>query len=169
MKEITFSVKHKNITDRIKLYTHYTGEARRNAGLPDKQAAAMQASADDETQMGDHIENALSEVGNILSHYFAQFLAGENEGDGNDEKKEYTFTIAAPEHFPTASTANIEKSIENYVVRRTLQQWFVQHRPEETALQAAEVQAATAQLRTLLTRRSKPSIKSKKSNGNINL
>ena len=169
MKEITFSVRHKDIVDRIKLYTHYTGEARRNAGLPDKQAAAMQASADDATQMGDHIENALNEVGTILSRYFAQFLAGQNVKDGNEENKEYTFTIAAPELLPSTATANVEKCIENLVVRRTLQQWFVQHRPEEATLQAAEAQNAAAHLRELLTLRSRPRIKCVNSNGNINL
>ena len=169
MKEITFSVRHKDIVDRIKLYTHYTGEARRNAGLPDKQAAAMQASADDATQMSDHIENALNEVGTILSRYFAQFLAGQNVEDGNEENKEYTFTIAAPELFPSTATANVEKCIENLVVRRTLQQWFVQHRPEEATLQAAEAQNAAGHLRELLTLRSRPRIKCVNSNGNINL
>ena len=169
MKKITFSIRHKNIADRIKLYTHYTGEARRNAGLPDKQAAAMQASADDTTQMGDHIENALDEVGTILSRYFAQFLAGQNGEDGSEENKEYTFTIAAPELFPSTATANVEKSIENFVVRRTLQHWFVQHRPEEAALQAAEAQTAMAHLRELLTLRSRPRIKCINSNSNINL
>lgn len=169
MKEITFSIRHKNIVDRIKLYTHYTGEARRNAGLPDKQAAAMQASADDATQMGDHIENALNETGTILSRYFAQFLAGQNGEENSEESIEYTFTIAAPELFPTSATANVEKSIENFLVHRTLQQWFVQHRPEEAALQAAEAQTAMVHLRELLTLRSRPQIKRTNSSGNINL
>jgi len=52
----------------------------------------------------------------------------------------------------------IEKSMESYVVKRVLQQWLLQHRPEEAAIPAAEAQAMGLQLRELFALRKKPVI-----------
>ncbi len=41
MKEIKLKVLHKNIEQRIQIYTYYTGEARKEIGIPERLAAQM--------------------------------------------------------------------------------------------------------------------------------
>ena len=60
MNEARLKVLHKNVEQRIQIYTYYTGEARKETGLPDRLAAQMQVSSDDSIQLSDHIGNAIA-------------------------------------------------------------------------------------------------------------
>ncbi|MBQ8271070.1 MAG: hypothetical protein IJZ22_07720 [Bacteroidaceae bacterium] len=158
MKEIKLKVLHKNIEQRIQIYTYYTGEARKEIGIPERLAAQMQVSSDDSTQLSDHIGNAIAELGNLISRYFAICSIEEiNEGTTNDSKL-YVFTLPMPAMFPETALSRIEKSMESYAVKRVLQQWLLQHRPEEAAIPAAEAQTIAQQLRELFALRQKPVI-----------
>lgn len=159
MKEIKLKVLHKNIEQRVQIYTYYTGEARKELGMPERLAAQMQASSDDSIQLGDHIGNAITELGNLISRYFA-ICSIEEIGDGaNNDDKIYVFTLTLPAMYPKTALTRIECSMESYVVKRVLQQWLLQHRPEEAAIPAAEAQALAQQLRELFALRRKPVIK----------
>ena len=59
--------------------------------------------------------------------------------------------------------------MESYAVKRVLQQWLLQHRPEEAAIPAAEAQAMAQQLRELFALRQKPVIELKDPNTIIDL
>ena len=155
MKETKLKVVHKNIEQKIQIYTYYTGEARKVAGMPEKLAAQMQVSSDDNTQLDDHISNAIYELGNLISRYFA-ICSIEEVNEEESDKRIYTFTLSIPEMYPETSLAHIEKNMENYVVKRTLQQWLLQHSPEEAAIPAAEAQTLALQLRELFALRKKP-------------
>ncbi len=168
MKEITLKVIHKNIEQRIQIYTYYTGEARKEMGLPERLAAQMQVSSDDKIQLSDHIENAIAELGNIISRYFAICSIEERE-DENGENKMYLFTLPMPAMYPETALRRIEKSMESYAVKRVLQQWLLQHRPEEATIPASEAQAIATQLRELFALRMKPVVELQDPNKIIDL
>ena len=168
MKEIKLKVLHKNIEQRIQIYTYYTGEARKEIGIPERLAAQMQVSSDDSTQLSDHIGNAIAELGNLISRYFA--ICGIEElFDQETNSKLYVFTLPMPAFFPETALTRIEKSMESYAVKRVLQQWLLQHRPEEAAIPAAEAQTIALQLRELFALRQKPVIELKDPNSIIDL
>lgn len=168
MKEIKLKVLHKNIEQRIQIYTYYTGEARKEIGIPERLAAQMQVSSDDSTQLGDHIGNAIAELGNLISRYFA-ICSIEELFDQETNSKLYIFTLPMPAMFPETALTRIEKSMESYAVKRVLQQWLLQHRPEEAAIPAAEAQTIALQLRELFALRQKPVIELKDPNSIIDL
>ncbi|MBR1948139.1 MAG: hypothetical protein IKB11_05315 [Bacteroidaceae bacterium] len=168
MKEIKLKVLHKNIEQRIQIYTYYTGEARKEIGIPERLAAQMQVSSDDSTQLSDHIGNAIAELGNLISRYFA-ICSIEELFDQETNSKLYIFTLPMPAFFPETALTRIEKSMESYAVKRVLQQWLLQHRPEEAAIPAAEAQTIALQLRELFALRQKPVIELKDPNSIIDL
>lgn len=168
MKEIKLKVLHKNIEQRIQIYTYYTGEARKEIGIPERLAAQMQVSSDDSTQLSDHIGNAIAELGNLISRYFA-ICSIEELFDQETNSKLYIFTLPMPAMFPETALTRIEKSMESYAVKRVLQQWLLQHRPEEAAIPAAEAQTIALQLRELFALRQKPVIELKDPNSIIDL
>lgn len=168
MKEIKLKVSHKNIEQRIQIYTYYTGEARKEIGIPERLAAQMQVSSDDSTQLSDHISNAIAELGNLISRYFA--ICGIEEVNSEDSNnKIYVFTLPMPAMYPETALTRIEKSMESYAVKRVLQQWLLQHRPEEASIPAAEAQTLTIQLRELFALRQKPAIELEDLNNIIDL
>lgn len=168
MKEIKLKVLHKNIEQRIQIYTYYTGEARKEIGIPERLAAQMQVSSDDSTQLSDHIGNAIAELGNLISRYFA-ICSIEELFDQETNSTLYIFTLPMPAMFPETALTRIEKSMESYAVKRVLQQWLLQHRPEEAAIPAAEAQTIALQLRELFALRQKPVIELKDPNSIIDL
>lgn len=168
MKEIKLKVLHKNIEQRIQIYTYYTGEARKEIGVPERLAAQMQVSSDDSTQLTDHIGNAIAELGNLISRYFA-ICSIEEMTDESSGNKVYVFTLPMPAMYPETALTRIEKSMESYAVKRVLQQWLLQHRPEEAAIPAAEAQTLALQLRELFALRQKPVIELEDPNNIIDL
>lgn len=168
MKEIKLKVSHKNIEQRIQIYTYYTGEARKEIGIPERLAAQMQVSSDDSTQLSDHIGNAIAELGNIISRYFA-ICSIEDLTDETTGSIIYVFTLPMPAMFPETALSRIEKSMESYAVKRVLQQWLLQHRPEEAAIPATEAQNIALQLRELFALRQKPVIEFENPNNIIDL
>ena len=100
MKEIKLKVLHKNIEQRIQIYTYYTGEARKEIGIPERLAAQMQVSSDDSTQLSDHIGNAIAELGNLISRYFAICSIEERTDETTNYDRMYIFTLPMPAMFP---------------------------------------------------------------------
>lgn len=168
MKDIKLRISHKNIKLRVQLYTYYTGEARKEIGIPERLAAQMQASDDDDMQLSAHIGIATAELYSLISRYFL-CSHGEETADEMSNDKTYWFIISTPETFPGEVIPQMEKNMENYVAKRTLQQWFQQHRPEEAAIPAAEAQTHSYQLRELLTQRKRPVTETNNSNNPIDL
>ena len=165
-REITIG--QNKIKERIKLYTHYTGEARRDAGFTERLAARLQASDDDNTQLSDHIENAAAEVSYIIAGVFTHCTL-EKATNPESGEQEHRYVVLTPALYPAEATESLARTIENYITRRALQEWFMQHKPEEAAIQGAEAQAAAQQLRRLLTQRTKPVATTPSGSKNINI
>lgn len=108
MKEIKLKVLHKNIEQRIQIYTYYTGEARKEIGIPERLAAQMQVSSDDSTQLSDHIGNAIAELGNLISRYFA-ICSIEELFDQETNSKLYIFTLPMPAFSPKPLSRELKK------------------------------------------------------------
>lgn len=156
MKPITLKLKPQNILQRIHTYTFYTGETKRETGIPAMLAARMQTSQDDSTQLLDHLKTAIGEVSRILSHYLATCTT---INDGDIEHPEvYTilFKIKIPDNYPEESLNQIEETIENYATSRTLQLWMSQHSPADNITISEESQKHMLILRELCSQRTRP-------------
>ncbi len=157
------------VEQRIYTYSYYVGEARRNSGTPIKLSASIQASSDDHIQINDHINVAANELTKIINCNFG--TCKQNVSD-DETHKGYTilvFHLVPPQYFPVNLLGELQKTMTNYLVMRTLQQWIMQHKPDETAITTAETEKATIQLRELMNCREKPRKAKRKPKNNIEI
>lgn len=155
---ISFKLNNKRVIQRVATHTYYTGEARKDVAMPPATAAKMQASADDATQLTDHLFVACSEISRLLSGCIAICQIQQRESiDGSGDTITF-FTLEVPDNFPAEVNEDFELAIENYVVARILHQWMVQHKPDESVLASNEVQQQRATLRELASLRKRPTL-----------
>lgn len=150
-KTVTLRLNIQKAEQRIHTHTYYIGESRKEAGMPSGMAARMQTSSDDIQQLRDHMLLAITDIDTTISQYISAC-----ETNPVDDGDLYLFSFALPPDFPHNALRQIEATIENYVVMRTLQQWTAQHKPDESAHLANEAQIQLLQLRRQLTQRIKP-------------
>ena len=144
------------VEQRVFTYSYYVGEARRNSGTPIKMAANIQASSDDHVQMNDHINVATSELIKIINCYFCPCKHSNKKDDTHDGYIILIFSLTPPQYFPAHLFEELKKTMINYLVMRTLQQWILQHKPDEAVITATETEKITLQLRELMNTRVKP-------------
>lgn len=161
-------LKTKNVHQRVQTHTYYTGEARRDAGIPHPFAARMMAGNDDAAQIDDHINSAVQEVASTLSRYLSPCEV-ERIKCCEEEQCAVLFIMHTPANFPHEAKGVLSESIENYTVYRTLQLWLMQHKPDEAMLAAQEAQMHAMRIREVLSLRSRPRIKRRKNKNNIEL
>ncbi len=158
MKEkIILKLRNNKVLQRIGTHTYYTGEARRAAGAPPMAAARMQTSDDDSRQLSDHLAVACNEIAQLLSTYIA--ICHTQKSDEATLKGLETvtlFILEPPANYPKECASDIEQSIENYAVARTLQQWLVQNKPDESIPAANEAQQHLTTLRQMAALRRRP-------------
>lgn len=152
------------VEQRVFTYSYYVGEARRNSGTPIKMAANIQASSDDHVQMNDHINVATSELIKIINCYFCPCKHSNEKDDTHEGYIILIFSLTPPQHFPEHLLEEFKKTMINYLVMRTLQQWTLQHKPDEAAITTAETEKITLQLRELMNCRVIPRRVKKRSN-----
>ena len=154
---ISFKLNNKRVRQRIETHTYYTGEARKNSALPPMTAARMQASSDDTTQLTDHLTVACNEIARLLSTYIAICHTQESdEPTAQGNQRVTLFILEAPANYPKECARDIEQTIENYAVARTLQQWLVQNKPDESLPAANEAQQHLTTLRQMAALRRRP-------------
>lgn len=158
----------KNVHQRLQTHTYYTGEARRDAGVPHPFAARMMAGNDDEVQIDDHISSAVQEVAATLSRLLSPC---EVERIKQSEEEQWTvlFILHTPANFPHEANEMLSESIENYTVYRTLQLWLMQHKPDEAMLAAQEAQMHAMRIREIMSVRTRPRTRKRKNCNNIEL
>ena len=158
-----------DVEQRIFTYSYYIGEARRNNGVPLKLAASIQASSDDHIQINDHINVATSELIKLINCHFCTC----KQRTENDETHKgyiiHIFLLTPPQYFPENLLDELQKTMINYLVMRTLQQWILQHKPDEAAITASETEKLTIQLRELMNCRTKPRKAKRKPKNNIEI
>lgn len=148
---ITLRLNVQKTEQRIHTYTYYMGESHKEAGLPSGMAARLQTSDDDAGQLRDHLLIAATDIAATISQYLSAC-----ETKSVDDGSMILFSFTLPPDFPHDTLRLIETTVENYAVMRTLQQWFTQHKPDESAHVANEAQIQLLQLRRQLTQRTKP-------------
>lgn len=154
---IILKLKNNKILQRIATHTYYTGEARKAAGAPPMAAAKIQASSDDEQQLSDHLTIACNEVMQLLSSYIAICHTRNSEEYSEQGNETVTlFILKPPSNYPTECLKDIEQTIENYVVARTLHQWLLQNKPDESIAAANEAQQHLTKLRQMAALRKRP-------------
>ena len=144
------------IAQRVFTYSYYVGEARRSSGLPLKLAVGLQASSDDSEQLGDHINIAAGELDKMINCYFCQGALLVKNDEQHDGYSTLKFILIVPQYFPKNRFEELRRAMENYIVMRTLQQWMLQHKPDEAAIISAETEKTTLLLRELMNSRIKP-------------
>ena len=157
------------IAQRVFTYSYYVGEARRSSGLPLKLVAGLQASSDDSEQLIDHMNIAAGELDKMLNCYFC---AGNLRSENDEEHDGYTifkFSLLPPQYFPKNRFVELQRTMENYMVMRTLQQWILQYKPDEAAITVAETEKLTLQLRELMNLRVKPRRMEKRNKNRIEI
>ena len=153
-KEIVISTHE--IAQRLFTYSYYVGEARRNSGAPLKLAAGLQACNDDSEQLFDHMNIAAGELDKMINSYFATgnlFIENDKEHIGYSI---LNFTLLPPQYFPENRFEELCRTMENYMVMRTLQQWMLQRKPDEAAITAAETEKLALQMREIMNSRVRP-------------
>lgn len=154
------------VEQRIFTYSYYVGEARRNSGAPLKLAAGMQASSDDHIQIYDHINVATSELVKMINSYFGPCRYIPVNDEAHEGYEIFMFSLSPPQYFPGGLFSELQKAMTNFLVMRTLQQWILQHKPDEAVITATETEKVTLQLRELMNTRVKPR-RVKRRNNNI--
>lgn len=166
-KEITLS--SYDIEQRLFTYSFYVGEARRAVGTPVQLTACIQASSDDHTQISDHTYIAVTEILTLMN----RFLALCSNNVTNDSKHEghllFKLTFTPPRNFPEEMMDELRRTMENYMVMRTLNMWMLQHKPDEAVLTASEAEKLVVKLRELMCCRTKPRQSEKRKRTNIEI
>ncbi len=155
------------VEQRLFTYSYYVGEARRNGGVPLKLAAGIQASSDDHVQMNDHINVATGELVKILNNNFGACRLHSLNDDGHEGYSIFMFCLTPPQYFPGGLFAELQNTMTHFLVMRTLQQWMMQHKPDEAAITAVEMEKATIQLRELMNTRVTPRRIKRRTRNNI--
>lgn len=155
-KEMEIELQQYEIEQRILTYCYYLGEARREAGIPQKMAALIQASKDDKIQISDHISNAVSEMSQMLNRYFSTCKNKIYDDFDHEGYRKYIFNFVPPYNFPLELMTELENTMESYVTMRTINSWILQNKPDEATLTASEVNNISMQLRELMCNRIKP-------------
>ncbi len=167
MKKRRIVLNINNVLQRIYTHCYYTGEARKQVGFPEKAAANIQASSDDKTQIIDHINTPTGEVSRMLSRYFALCSRETASNDATEDTNNTVFLVDIPQNYPDEAVPQLETMIENYIVMRTLQLWMLQHKPDEAAIAASEVQQIIFNLREMFTLRKRPQIQQSNSHDKL--
>jgi hypothetical protein len=102
------------------------------------------------------MDAAVTELVKMINCTFCTCTSS-NEAD--DEHPGYTtlkFLLVPPQYFPMHLFGELQKTMTSYLVMRTLQQWILQHKPDEAVITTSETEKLTMQLRELMNCRVKP-------------
>lgn len=128
-KTIVVTLESKEIKFDVMNKSHLTGQARNAEGKDYRATAYMQASEDDE-----HAYQILRSISNAFSHLkveLGEYLHEDgstsnnriNEKVENDEKLMLTFLL--PSNFNNSACDSLGGMLHEYIVDRTLSEWFV--------------------------------------------
>ena len=158
-----------DIEQRVFTYSYYVGEARRNSGTPLALSSGIQASSDDHLQMNDHIDVAASELVKMINCYFCACKYRTDNDETHEGYLILDFLLTPPQYFSFNLLGELQRTMTNYLVMRTLHQWILQHKPDEAAITASETDKITLQLRELMNSRVKPRRLKKRPENNIEI
>lgn len=134
-KTITVNLESKEIKFDVMNKSHLTGQAR-NAGGKDYRATAyMQASEDDE-----HAYQILRGISNAFSHLkveLGEYLHEDGSTTNNrvnkavEDGEKLVLVFLLPSNFNNSACDSLGGMLHEYIVDRTLSEWFVITSPED--------------------------------------
>lgn len=134
-KTITVTLESKEIKFDVMNKSHLTGEAKKAGGVDYRSAAYMQASEDDE-----HAYQILRSIGNAFSHLkveLGEYLHEDGSTSNNriskevEEGNKLTLTFLLPSNFNNSACDSLGGMLHEYIVDRTLSEWFVITNPAD--------------------------------------
>ena len=164
MKKEIIHIEHTKMLQRVYTHTYYIGEARKAAGVPPHLAAELQTSDSNRDILTQHIHTSIAETARMLTRYL-----GICSTKHNDATFCSTLFIKIPPNYPIACMPQIARSVENYIVMRTLEQWLMQCKPDEAAPASQEAKIAAVDLRELLSIRQRPGSREHLNDNNIEI
>ena len=154
MNTVNFVTNRNNVYNKVFATSAYTARAREKTGMPPEIIERMTITADDKLVIDPIIENCINEISTYITRYHpnssVDFITDEHEGH-------YLFNIVVPDNYPIGNEDKFEKSVENYITNRTMQEWYSIIKPDEANIPAAKAQSDILTIQTLLTQRKKPS------------
>lgn len=128
-KTIVVTLESKEIKFDVMNKSHLTGQARNAEGKDYRSTAYMQASEDDE-----HAYQILRSISNAFSHLkveLGEYLHEDGSTSNNRIKKAVedgdplTLTFLLPSNFNNSACDSLGGMLHEYIVDRTLSEWFV--------------------------------------------
>ena len=154
MSTVNFNIAIVELYRQIFATSAHTARAREAMGIPHGIIERMLLTPDDEKKITPLIDESINEVFSDIARYHpgssSTFIQEEENGY-------YHFTIDAPENYPPGNEEKLRQSALNYIVNRTLQNWYANIKPDEAGIPAAKAQNNATTMRELLTQRIKPS------------
>ena len=157
MNLITFSVRKKDVYERIFAISAYTVRAREAMGVPSENAERMLVTADDKQFLTPFIDNSISEIFTEIIHYHSNCSVGFCKDEKDEDEDYYIFNLRTPANYAVSNQNKLEQRVRSFVANRTLQSWYSYINPNEASIIALNAQNDLATLQALLTHRSKPS------------
>lgn len=152
VKEIIFDIMNK---------THLTGHAREAEGKKNYEAASyMQASEDDEAsyQIRRSVSNAFAEIKVLLGEYLNEnktttdnMVNAQVDADG-----ELKLAFLMPSNFHNAAVDSLGNGCHQYIVNKSISDWFVITNPEEAQNYDNLATAALETAKRALYKRARP-------------
>lgn len=128
-KTIVVTLESKEIKFDVMNKSHLTGQARNAEGKDYRATAYMQASEDDE-----HAYQILRAISNAFSHLkveFGEYLHEDGSTSNNRINKtvevggQLTLSFLLPSNFNNSACDSLGGMLHEYIVDRTLSEWFV--------------------------------------------
>lgn len=135
------------------------GRRRRAADMDAEAASNIQASDDEEDK-----NQALRSIQNAYSQLLVELSESVRTGSGTTASDELidgdtniTINLSLPSNYPLALKDALTSSIHDYIINKTLMDWFVITNPNEAKTYSELSVAAIKNLHEIFNRREKPS------------
>lgn len=134
-KTITVTLESKEIKFDVMNKSHLTGQAKNAGGADYRSTAYMQASEDDE-----HAYQILRSISNAFSHLkveLGEYLHEDGSTTNNRINKQVedgaklTLSFLLPSNFNNSACDSLGGMLHEYIVDRTLSEWFVITNPTD--------------------------------------
>lgn len=163
MKENIINIKSETLHSRLHSESGHISLSRSAMGIPDELSTVAQITEDDRRVTERYISSSINEVAHSISRYLSPANV-KHLYDETTRTAEYTISFMLPSNYPDGCRKMIEDAVNDIVVDRTLQYWYMVVKPDEANIQAAKVQSDVGRLRELLAVRKQPHRKSDSDN-----
>ena len=159
-KNLTVKLKVQELMFDIMNKAYLTGQAREAGGKGYEEASNMQASEDDENsyQLRRSLANAFSGLKSILGEYLDEDKKTTNNIIQNeiDSDGELKLEFKLPSNYNSAAADALGGGIHEFVVGRSIYEWYRQTCPEIAEACKADAEAALDRAKKALYKRSRP-------------